>query len=642
MNTFDVSRHSSGIPLPERLLGYRPRIWVAGAFSAFVLIMTIGTQAQALCPLSTTNPSVTVCTPTPNALVQSQVHLVAGTTDSNKVTSVQVYVDNQLVTKVAANAIDTFVPLSVGNHMITVKGWDATGKSFKTDVPVAMQPPCAVNPANQTVTICSLVSGSVVSLPFHVVAAATSSNPVKAMTLFIDGVGKSGVSNSALLDLYVTSGVSAGTHAVSVQAQDSTGTVFKQKFNITVRDKSQGLANLKHIIFFVQENRSFDNYFGMLGQYKASLGLANDVDGLDLNAALPNTQGQLVHPYHYQTVCTENLSPSWNESHTDVDGGLMDGFLKTTTSVPSTIDPTGTRAMGYYDQSDLPYYYEAAARFATSDRFFSPVLSPTIPNRLYLFTATSFGNATPPSPPAGGFPQPTIFDRLDAAGVSWKYYYQDGVSSAFIQQFSTYKRDASKVVDISNWATDVKNDATLPQVIFIERGGVTGKDEHPDTNTQIGAADSAGIINTLIQSPSWKDSAFILTYDEGGGLYDHVRPAREIKPDTIAPKLPSGYKPGDFNQSGFRVPMIVFSPWARPSFVSHTTRDYTSILRLIEDTFNAQGYNVQSLTARDANADNMMEFFDFSAGPRLLTPPALPTQPTNGVCKKGLEKAPGF
>ncbi len=413
--------------------------------------------------------------------------------------------------------------------------------------------------------------------------------------------------------------------------------MFKQKFSITVTSAANGLSKLKHIIFFVQENRSFDDYFGMLGPYKASLGLANDVDGLDLNVTLPNTQGQPVHPYHYQTICTENLSPSWNESHTDVDGGLMDGFLRTTTSVPSTIDPTGTRAMGFYDQSDLPYYYELAARFATSDRFFSPLLSNTVPNRLYLFTATSFGNIFPPTPPAGGFTQPTIFDHLDQAGVSWRYYYQDAATSAFIQQFSTYKRDAAKVVSITNWQTDVQNDATLPSVIFIERAGTSGRDEHPGNNLQKGAADGASIINTLINSPSWPDSAFILTYDEGGGLYDHVRPAREVKPDAIAPKLRTGDKPGNFNQSGFRVPMVVISPWVKPSFVSHTARDYTSILRLIEDTFN-----VPSLTLRDANADNMMEFFNFSGAPPLLTPPTLPPQPTNGVCNKNLEKAPGF
>lgn len=596
----------------------------------------ISGAAAVPCPLSQTNPSVTVCTPAPNALVQSQVNVVAGSTDSNTVTAMQLYVDNKLVYKVAAPTLNTFVTLPTGHHLITVQGWDNKGINFKSNVPVEMQPPCALNSTNQTVTICSLASGSIVSQPFHIVAAATDTNPVKSMTLFIDGIGKGGISNSAILDLYVKN-LAIGTHTVAVQAQDTTGALFKQRFNITVTAPANGLANLKHIIFFLQENRSFDSYFGMLGPYKASEGLANDVDGLNLNTTLPNTQGQPVHPFHYQTVCTENLSPSWNESHVDVDGGLMDGFMRTSTSVSSTIDPTGTRAMGYYDQSDLPYYYEAAARFATSDRFFSPALTNTVPNRLYMFTGTSFGNAFPPTPPAGGFTQPTIFAHLDQAGVSWRYYYQDALSSALIQQFSIYKTDAAKVVPIANWANDVLNESTLPSVIFIERASQSARDEHPGANIQAGAADVANIINALINSPSWQDSALILAYDEGGGLYDHALPAREVLPDSLAPKLRSTDKPGGFNQTGFRVPMIVFSPWAKPSFVSHTTRDYTSILRLIEDRFN-----VAPLTLRDANADNMMELFDFSGAPPLLTPPTLPPQPTNGNCQQNMEKAPGF
>ena len=602
-------------------------------------------HAAALCPLSQTDPSVTVCTPTPNALVQSMVHVVAGTTDSRPVTSMQIYVDGTLNQTVKASTIDTFVALPTGYHTLTVKGWDSAG-AFKTSVPVAMQPPCALNPANQTVTICSLVAGSIVSQPFHVVAAATDSNPVKSMTLFLDGVGHGGISNSAILDLYV-SNLAVGAHTVSVQAQDSTGLVFKQKFNITVTSAANGLSNLKHIIFFVQENRAFDDYFGMLGQYRASLNLPNNIDGIDPNAALPNTQGQLVHPYHYQTVCTENLSPSWNESHNDVDGGKMDQFLLMTKSVPSTIDPTGTRAMGYYDQTDLPAYYDAGARFATSDRFFSPLLANTIPNRMYLFTATSFGNTTPVSPPPGGFTQRTIFEQLDRAGVSWRYYYRAKPTSAFLANFSIYKTDAAKVVPLgndtanlnaANWQKDIQDEAHLPQVIFIERGGTVGLDEHPDANIQKGASDAVNnIINPFMQSASWFDSAFILTYDEGGGLYDHVLPAREIKPDTMAPQLKAGAVFGDFNQSGFRIPLLVISPWTRPSFVSHTTRDSTSILRLIEDTFK-----VPSLTMRDANADNMMEFFDFSAGPQMLNAATLKPQPNTGLCKKGMEKAPGF
>src|SRR5947208_5411702 len=206
-----------------------PSVFLSGAVLAFL----VPHSAQALCPLSQVNPSVTVCTPAPNALVQSMVHVVAGTTDSNTVTTMQIYVDNKLTYSVKASTLDTFVSLAVGNHTITVQAWDTTAISFKSNVAVAMQPPCALNPANQTVAICSLVSGSVVSQPFHVVAAATDSNPVKSMTLLIDGVKKYSIANSAILDVYVKS-VALGTHSISVQAQDSTGLIFKQGFNISV------------------------------------------------------------------------------------------------------------------------------------------------------------------------------------------------------------------------------------------------------------------------------------------------------------------------------------------------------------------------------------------------------------------------
>ena len=310
----------------------------------------------------------------------------------------------------------------------------------------------------------------------------------------------------------------------------------------------------------------------------------------------------------------------------------MDGFLAQAQS--STIDPTGTRAAGYYDNADLPYYYELATQFATSDRFFSPVLSSTIANRMYLFAGTSFGHIRPDTPPSGGWTQPTIFDHMDAAKVSWRYYYQD--DGIYLPEWSTYQRDASKLYPISSWYTDIKNESTLPSVIFIERGGPSGLDEHPTHNIQRGALDASQIINALMASPSWSSSVFIETYDEGGGLYDHVVPASEIKPDNIAPMLVAGDQPGDFAHSGFRVPLMVVSPWVKPNYVSHTWRDFTSILRLIEVRFN-----VPALTARDAAADDMMEFFDFSF-PHWLTPPKLPVQPTTGTCDYNKEKAPGF
>ncbi|MCU1296888.1 MAG: Phospholipase [Acidobacteriaceae bacterium] len=614
---------------------FASRILRRGSLSATLTLLTcsaISMSAQAqTCTPGNTNPSVTVCSPTPNAIVGTPTHVVATTTDSHSVTAVQIYVDNALVTQVNAASIDTYVTLSLGNHLVTVQGWDNTGATFKTNVSVAMTPPCALSSKNASITVCTPTGGAFVSSPVHLVAGITDSNPVQSIQVAVD---RKVVyqTNAGSLDAYLTS-VSPGKHSATITVKDSTGVAISKALTINVASNS-GLANLRHSIFFVQENRSFDNYFGMLGRYRVSKGLPNSIDGLNLKVTLYDSAGIAVHPYHFKTVCHENLSPFWNESHTDVDGGKMDKFMQTVAkSVPSNIDTTGTRAMGYYDQTDLPYYYELATQFATSDRFFSPVLTNTNANRMYLFAATSFGHVYPDTPPQGGWTQPTIFDHMDQAGVSWRYYYQD--NGAYLPQWSTYQRDASKLAPISSWYTDLQNEAALPSVIFIERAGPSGLDEHPGNNIQLGAADAAKIMNALLASPSWSSSALIFTYDEGGGLYDHVVPASEIAPDNILPILQAGDLPGDFAHSGFRIPMVVISPWVNPHYVSHVWRDSTSILRLIEDTFH-----VSPLTARDAAADNMSEFFNFTS-PQLLTPPPLPAQPTNGVCDINQEKAPG-
>ena len=143
-----------------------------------------------------------------------------------------------------------------------------------------------------------------------------------------------------------------------------------------------GLTNVGHIIFTFQENRSFDNYFGVMNQYRASQGVNdNAVDGLPLNQALLDISGNPVKPFHFQTECHENTQPSWNASHVDYDNGLMDNFMKTGNffTSPSTLDPNGTRTMGYYDWTDLPYYYSLAFQFATSDRFFSSLMGQPAP-----------------------------------------------------------------------------------------------------------------------------------------------------------------------------------------------------------------------------------------------------------------------
>jgi phospholipase C len=502
-------------------------------------------------------------------------------------------------------------------------------------IPTTIDPPCNLKGGTPSVTICTPGAASVVSLPVHIVAGLKDSHAVTSITLSIDGSKVTQIAAEPL-DVYVKS-LAAGAHTAVVKVVDSAGVSFSKSVKFTVTANA-GLSKIRHIIFFMQENHSFDNYFGMLGYYRASKGLPNNIDGLKPTMVQYTAQGQPVQPYHFQTLCIEGVVPYWSQSWADVNGGAMDRFVRSTPA--STYDPQGTRAMGHYDQTDFPYYYELATQFATSDRFFSSLLSRTIPNRMYLFAGTSFGHVDPDPPPSGGWPQPTIFDHLDAAGVSWAYYYQD--NGIYLPEWTTYQRDAAKLRPISapsgtpNWYADIQNEATLPSVIFIERGGPSGLDEHPNTFLQKGAANTAKILNALLASPSWSSSAFILTYDEFGGEFDHVIPARVIPPDGTAPMLTAGEPAGDFAHTGFRVPFVIVSPWVKPHFVSHTTREFTSILRLIEDRFG-----VAPLTARDAAADNMMEFFDFST-PHWLTPPALPLQPTNGACNKSLEKAPGF
>jgi phospholipase C len=434
---------------------------------------------------------------------------------------------------------------------------------------------------------------------------------------------------------------------------------------------SSGTATLQssvnHIIFMAQENRSFDTYFGQLPAYWAANGFpSQQFDGLPTNASNPSYSGTgTVSAFHLATECFENLTPSWNESHLDFNlndptstTATMDGFVYNAASfsVSSgyTIDTAGIRAMGYYDWTDLPFYYYMASNFATSDRWFSPALDRTQVNRLYLFAATSHGYAYEPgfdAADAAPLPTtvPTIFDALQTAGISWKIYATDmdcGADSStpvpctYLTQFAKYASGdlPANVVPATQFLTDAQN-GQLPSVAFIEGGYNSGLDEHPDNNVQTGAAYVESLINGFMSSPSWSDSVFILTYDEAGGAYDHVAPQATVNPDGIAPMdllpddvcnpLPSGASNCDFNYTGFRIPLLVISPFTKKNYVSHTVADYTAILKLIETRFN-----VPSLTQRDAAQMDMTEFFDFQNVP-WATPPSpgsIPSQPTNGTC----------
>jgi phospholipase C len=436
--------------------------------------------------------------------------------------------------------------------------------------------------------------------------------------------------------------------------------------SVTVTVNTGGVGNLNHIIYMVQENRAFDNYLGVFANYRvnidhipgAQLSDVNDLHTLPPNYQICNPQGGCFGPFHARTVCIENLSPSWDETHYDMDlvGDdwlnlsqnsvyKMDRFLDTTLSGGSgdQYDPTHSRPLGYYDQTDLPFYYELGAQFATSDTWYSPIPANTVPNRMYLFSATSHGHAFPPTSPSDpAWQVETFFRALNDAHVTWRYYYQD--NSVFLANWADWNDPAiqGNVRNIQEYYSILSSpnaDQNLPQVVFIERGSASGLDEHPDNNIQTGAADVQNIITALLNSAAWPDSAFILTYDEGGGLFDHVGPILATPPDDLPPQdLGSGDQQGLFNVTGFRVPVIVISPWAKPHYVSHLPMDYTAILKLIENRFN-----VPPLTQRDATAGDMTDpqngFFDFSS-PQMLTVPPLPTQPTNGDCDQRLEGHP--
>lgn len=392
-------------------------------------------------------------------------------------------------------------------------------------------------------------------------------------------------------------------------------------------------TSINHIVYMLQENRSFDHYLGKLNDYKIAHGYPGEVDGLPPNASNPTFDGTgTVASFHMVQKCSENLSASWNESHvwvnrtvqTDNAPSPMDGFVYTAAKFARDrgfVDTEGHRAMGYYDDSDLPYMYFMAGNFATSDRWFAPAPTRTQPNRMYSLAATSQGHAYPPT----GMTAKTIFELLENKGVSWKIYTTtpDGTYLKYFDAF--YKAHTDKVVGVDQYRIDVAN-GTLPSVALIE-SGVEGAnlDEHPENDIQKGQAYVADLINALMNSPSWKDSVFILTYDEPGGLYDHVPPMTGVpNPDGIPPQdlLPTDIHM-DFTRTSLRVPLLVVSPFVKKNYVSHTPADYTAILKFIETRFG-----LPSLNNRDAAQMDMTEFFDFS-GP-WMTPPKPPVQPIAG------------
>jgi phospholipase C len=482
-----------------------------------------------------------------------------------------------------------------------------------------------------------------------------------------------------------------GTGACSVTM--SANTTVSATFN-----PAGTIYSINHVILLVQENRSLDNYLGALRQYWAQnlypdqsfdglpqfnpatgaaplQGPAPSIPGCDPNHPAPSDcvidTSNKVTSFHLSTMCTETTAPTWNEAHNDWDfddptgnsAALNDGFVYTAAYDGRALDyfdSDGIRAMGYYDGDDLNFLYFMASNFATSDRWFQPAMSRTNINREYLLGATSGGYVYPNGTDAADTPQltsQTIFQDLQNAGISWKIYVNPAGSRctapyktsclmklSYLQNFTFAQTVISQypqnIQPISQYLLDVQNN-TLPQVAEIEPATDAGLDEHPadadsdpPTNIQLGEQYVESLIQPLMTSTSWSSSVLFWTYDENGGLYDHVSPQPMPSPDGIKPLdlmtgdicLNSTGPTCDFVWTGYRIPLVVVSPYAKQNYVSHTVADYTAMLKFIETRFN-----LPPLNKRDAAQIDMTEFFDFTNPPG-MTPPTPPAQNTSGAC----------
>jgi phospholipase C len=351
---------------------------------------------------------------------------------------------------------------------------------------------------------------------------------------------------------------------------------------------------LQHLVIVMNENRSFDHYFGTL----ASEGQP-EAEGFPATFSNKDAAGKVIKPFHLGSTCLERDPPhGWDPMHAKWNNGKMDGFVTASDVAPSN----GHYAMGYYKASDLPFYNFLAKTWAISDRYFASVIGPTWPNRDYLYAGTSDGVVNTFE---REIDVPTVFDALDAKKVKWGIYGDGGSRAGCAGVRRNHKDMAAFFAELAA--------GTLPPIAFLDP---TGKqDEHPPDDIQGGEAWARKIYEASIKSKLWPKMALLYTYDEGGGLFDHVPPPKACLASASEAK---------FDRLGFRVPLLVVSPYARPHFVSHKTYDHTSILRLVELL-----HDLPALTGRDANSGALLDLFDFAC-PTMLDAPTSPAAGKGG------------
>ncbi len=389
------------------------------------------------------------------------------------------------------------------------------------------------------------------------------------------------------------------------------------------------MPEIEHVIIYMQENRSYDHYFGMLDRGD---GFTLDARGRPTDSN-PDLDGNPVTVFHAPSTCDPDTdleaSQDWNDTHLSVNGGAMDGFVRAADG--------GTGSMQYYDERDIPFYYALARTFTLCDRWFSSLPGQTIANRRYLQAGTSAGITSSnlddviaaPAAPNG-----VIWERFTRHGISWNDYTIDLPDIVAFPDFGLQHPERIKTFDqfLAHAAA-----GRLPQVSIISPGHTVYTEEAPQGDIQNGEAYSASIVNAVMHGPGWAKTVLFFLYDEHGGYCDHVPPPAAVTPDDIPPMInvPPD-QPGEFDRLGVRVPAIVISPFARADHVSSVVRDHTSVLKFLETKFN-----LGALTRRDAAADDLLETLDVSAA-AFLDPPTLPEPglPASGSTCQPLPRPP--
>jgi phospholipase C len=409
-------------------------------------------------------------------------------------------------------------------------------------------------------------------------------------------------------------------------------------------DRSARLSDIRHVVILIQENQSFDHYFGT---YRGVRGFDDRPAGrLGVFAQdWPGSRAGKLLPFHLDTVrhngaCANDIDHGWVTQHRSWHGGKLDRFVATHVAVDGPA--YGTRTMGYHTRDDLPFLYALADEFTICDRYHHSVLGPTYPNRLYSMTATidpegHHGGPVVENPAAGLddftglWDWKTMPEALQQAGVSWKVYNQLGTNNNMLSLFKRYRdmtsplfRQALLPTFPGEFEADVAS-GQLPQVSWIL--APENFDEHPPAPPAWGEWVTSQVLSTLVSNPSvWAHTVLFVTYDENGGHFDHVPPPA-APPGTVGEWIPGHVLPsaaagiaGPIGL-GFRVPCLVVSPFSRGGLVCSDTFDHTSLLRFLETRW---GVPVPNLSAwRRSVTGDLTAALDLAVAPD-VAPPALP------------------